>query len=403
MKPKPFSFKRRIWLYDRADFDLFRNKCNNVNWDEIIDDNIHIDRCVMNFNNQIIKIAEECIPNKIITVRQNELPWVDSHIRRLIRRRNRYRKKAKRINSEYLWNKFKIIRNQVVNKLRNAKNNYYENICLKLKSNKFGTKEWWKLSKQLSNPSTKQSIPTLLTDYGTAVHDDTDKANLLNRFFCSQSSINDSGKTLPPSINNVSPVLQAIAIPTPDVKDFLNCLDISKAVGPDGLSPRLLKEAANVLAPPMCKLFNYSLKLKQFPTSWKVANIIPVYKKNDPQKVENYRPISLLCIIAKVFEKCVHKQLHNFIVSIKLLSPHQSGFTKNDSTVNQLLFLTNEFANALEDGKEIRVIFFDITKAFDRVWHAGLLYKLKSFGISGDLLLWIENYLSSRYQKVLFL
>ena len=163
----------------------------------------------------------------------------------------------------------------------------------------------------------------------------------------------------------------------------------------------MLKEGSDALSYPLCRLFNLSLQKHQFPSSWKVANVVPVFKKSDPQKVENYRPISLLSLIGKVFEKCVYKQIHNFIVTNNIITPHQSGFTIGDSTVNQLLYLSNEFSKALDDGKEIRVVFFDISKAFDRVWHKGLIYKLKNIGITGSLLLWIENHLLSRKQKVL--
>ena len=105
--------------------------------------------------------------------------------------------------------------------------------------------------------------------------------------------------------------------------------------------------------------------------------------------------------MSKVFEKCVYKYLHNYIVANNLLTPHQSGFTHGDSTINQLLFLSNEISQALDSGKEIRIVFFDISKAFDRVWHKGLILKLKSFGVGGSLLGWIKDYLSFRKQKVI--
>ena len=83
-----------------------------------------------------------------------------------------------------------------------------------------------------------------------------------------------------------------------------------------------------------------------------------------------------------------------------MISEHHSGFTTGDSTTNQLLFISNEFSKALDAGKEIRVVFFDISKAFDRVWHKGLIYKLSKMGITGNLLDWIKSYLSSRKQRV---
>ena len=108
----------------------------------------------------------------------------------------------------------------------------------------------------------------------------------------------------------------------------------------------------------------------------------PCPQKEDKNIIGNYRPISLLPISSKVFEKCIYKHIFNFIRD--LITEHQSGFTINDSTRNQLLYIVNMFSKALDEGKGIRVIFFDISKAFDRVWHRGLLFKLKKMGIVGN-------------------
>ena len=137
-----------------------------------------------------------------------------------------------------------------------------------------------------------------------------------------------------------------------------------------------------------------------FPFAWKSANVVPVYKKGDKTNTTNYRPISLISCIGKVFEKCVFKHLHNYIVFNKKLSPLQSGFTPGDSAVFQLVDLCHTFSKAVDDGKEVRVIFCDISKAFDRVWHRGLLFKLRRMGIGGNLLGWFKSYLENRTQRV---
>jgi hypothetical protein len=99
-------------------------------------------------------------------------------------------------------------------------------------------------------------------------------------------------------------------------------------------------------------------------------------------------------------ERCVYKHIYNFLLENRIISSNQSGFTPGDSAINQLLYITNKFGKALDDGKEVRVVFCDVSKAFDRVWHKGLLTKLKSIGIQGPLLSWIENYLLDRKQRV---
>ena len=390
-----------MWLYEKGNFDAFRDELSQLDWDSILNEEESIDTCVSNFTESLLTVASKCIPNKIITIRQNDLPWLDNNTKKLMRKRKRLRIKANKTRSDYYWSKYKIIRNTVVSNLRNARKAYFDMICGKINSSKFGSKDWWKLTKQLTESSTTRSISIVTTDEGTVLHDDFDKANLLNEFFCRQSTIIESGKNLPTITSDMPQVLENVIITPDDVKDVLKNLDTSKAQGPDFISPRILKEAADILTPHLCRLYNLSLNSKHFPSAWKIANVIPIHKKDDQSKVGNYRPISLLSILGKIFEKCVYKYIYNFIVSNKLLTPHQSGFTKGDSTVNQLLHLSNEFSKALDNGKEIRVIFFDISKAFDRVWHRGLIYKLKTFGIRGNILQWIENYLSSRKQKVL--
>ena len=112
--------------------------------------------------------------------------------------------------------------------------------------------------------------------------------------------------------------------------------------------------------------------------------------------ISNYRPISLLNSESKVFERIVFK----YLLDNNLLSSLQSGFLPRDSTINQLTFLYNTFCQALDAGKEVRAVFCDISKAFDRVWHSGLLYKLQATGVTGDALNWFKSYLADRKQRV---
>ena len=171
-----------------------------------------------------------------------------------------------------------------------------------------------------------------------------------------------------------------------EVELFLKALPIGKATGPDGINNCILRELAHELSPPLCSLLNQSLILGIVPDIWKEAHVCPIPKGGDRTAVSNYRPISLLSNINKVLERIVCKHLYNHFLENDILKPLQSGFIPGDSTVNQLLFLYNAFCKALDAGKEVRVIFCDISKAFDRVWHAGLIHKLRAAGISGNLL-----------------
>ena len=117
--------------------------------------------------------------------------------------------------------------------------------------------------------------------------------------------------------------------------------------------------------------------------------------------VSNYRPISLLHAEDKVFERLIFKYFFNQLQDNNLLSSLQSGFIPGDSTLNQLTFLYNTFCQALDAGKEVKAVFCDISKAFDRVWHSGLLHKLQAAGVTGAVLAWFRNYLCDRKQRVI--
>ena len=130
------------------------------------------------------------------------------------------------------------------------------------------------------------------------------------------------------------------------------------------------------------------------------ANVVPTYKKNDKQLVKNCRPISLLPICGKIFEHFIYNKLFHFFQENNLISPNQSGFKPGDSFTNQLLAITHEIYKSFDDGYEVRGVFLDISKSFDKVWHKGLIYKLKQNGISGKLLNLITDFLSNRKQWV---
>ena len=135
---------------------------------------------------------------------------------------------------------------------------------------------------------------------------------------------------------------------------------------------------------------------------WKLANVIPILKKGDKQLIKKYSPISLLPICGNIFEKIIFNSVYNYLNTNNLITKIQSGFRPGDSTTNQLLYLVNEIHKTFDDPKslEVRAVFLDISKAFGKVWHDGLLFKLNQNGITGSLLKLFENYLHTREQRV---
>ena len=173
----------------------------------------------------------------------------------------------------------------------------------------------------------------------------------------------------------------------------LKQLDINKATGSNGIPVRLLKETADQIAPSLTMLFNKSLWLGIFPEDWKLANIVPIFKKGKRDFVENYRPISLLPVVSKVLERCVLAGLQNY--TSHFISREQHGFLAGRSCVTQLTSVLHYIG-----GKQIDIIYLDMSNAFDKVDHTKLLGRLHQYGITGKLHDWFRSYLQGRKQQV---
>ena len=400
-KPSKTTHKRHIWLYDKGDYTKYRRLLNDTDWNQILL-TPDLNETVNKVTDVIIESAKAAIPNKTVIIRPEEPKWINCNIKRQIRQRKRLFKIAKRRNNAITWTKFRQKRNAVTTLIRNAKQKYNEKLASDLKDSTLNSKSWYKITSNLLNPNSEtQSIPFLETDDMLA-ETNTEISEVLNSYFTEQATIDDSNATLPNVVAPEYPFLESIYISDEDVKDSISLLKTNKAPGPDSISPKLIKEGASQLISPLRKLFNKSLRLQHFPDSWKDANVIPIHKKDNFTKPCNYRPISLLSYLGKLMERCIHKHISNYLKQNNVITHFQSGFQSGDSTINQLVYLNNTFLNALDKGKEIRIVFCDVSKAFDRVWHKGLLFKLKSIGLSGDILEWFSSYLNTRRQRVCY-
>ena len=396
-RKKSPCFKRSVWDYKHANFDTFREKLFDVDWDACFDSD-NIDVITDLWTDTFLKCAENSIPHKDVTIRPDDVPWYTNSLRALKRKIHRIHKKAKK--RPALLPYFRQLRNTYIENLRLAEQAYYQRLEDSVNSTATQKKtSWWQTVKFFLNKNQTTDIPSLCHENQT-VTDNEAKAQLLNEFFVSHATVDDSNFHLPPTHNIHCNLLRTIVASETEVQNILESLDVSKANGPDGISARLLREGAPAISKSLAKLFNFSLDSHRFPSQWKRANVVPIFKKGCPSSCNSYRPISLLNIVSKVFEKVVFKHVFNFFRDNAVLSECQSGFIPGDSTVNQLLYLYHHFCEAVDLQKEVRVVFCDITKAFDRVYHPGLLFKLRNAGIEGPLLSWFADYLDHRQQRV---
>ena len=209
-------------------------------------------------------------------------------------------------------------------------------------------------------------------------------ADLFNSFFASVFTI-DSAVEKTACIRSDT-VISDLTLNESTILAALKALEVGKATGPDEIPAKLLKETASVIAPSLCRIFNKSLQLGSLPSDWKLANVVPVHKKGAKDHVENYRPISLLPIVSKVFEHCVLNSIRFHLYQV--ISPKQHGFCTRRSCITNLLEALDHIGSLLDSGSQVDTIYLDMSKAFDKVSHRRLIHKLIQAGFGGKLLNW---------------
>ena len=234
------------------------------------------------------------------------------------------------------------------------------------------------------------------------VTDFKEKANIFNLFFVNQCNLLENGSAIPEVVFKTNHRLNNITFSNDDISKILKTLNPNKAHGYDGISIKMILLCVDTISSPLSKIFKTAIENGIFPDEWKKGNVVPVHKKENKQLIKNYRPISLLPIFGKMFEKIIYKNLFEYFQNNNFLSIHQSSFRIGDSCVSQLIAITHELYKSMDatPSLETRGVFLDISKAFDKVWHEGLLYRLKCYGVEGGSYKLIENYLKNRKQRV---
>ena len=222
----------------------------------------------------------------------------------------------------------------------------------------------------------------------------------LTPFSLKALSTRAAGFLRPDGTWNTTPKMPPINITEEGVRKILSQLNPHKAPGPGRISPLDLKELADVIAPVITRLFRDSLSQAKTPDTWREAHVTPVYKKGEKYKAINYRPVSLTCILCKQMEHISASTIMTHLNSSTLLYDKQHGFLSERSCEMQLLEFTDDVLKTLRDSKQCDIIIMDFSKAFDKVSHDRLLYKVDHAGIDPQTCAWVKSFLSLRTQKV---
>ena len=341
---------------------------------------------VLTLNEVILNVFRNYVANIYITIDDKDPVWMNGTIKNKMKVRNNLFKQYiqnGRFESDFIL--IERLGNELSDLTSQAKALYYENLARKLNKPLLQAKTYWSILKTFYNDKKVPLIPPLLVD-DKFVTDIKTKANIFNKFFADQCTPLKNNIILPSNqIFLTQARLEFLDFNEGEILKIIRALNINKPHGHDDISIRMIKICDKSLLNPLTILFKNSTLSCCYPDIWKKSHIIPAHKKNDKRLVNNYRPICLLPIFGKTFEKIIFNRIYDFLLKEELLNPNQSGFRSSDSCINRLLAITHQIFEAFDCNPplEIRSVFLDISKAFDKVWHEGLLYKLKSMGISG--------------------
>ena len=378
----------------RGDYNKFRQLLNNTDWEGEFS-NKSMSEMWNRFKMIFEDYQQQCIPFKVIRKNKTKKPlWWTADIKRALNSKKRAFRQMKRSGREVDIECYRNIRNNVTKLIK--KNKRLGEINLAKSSNKDPKKffSYYKYNRK------GQETVGPIENNGQIITSTLDTVNIFNRYFSSvftdenvgsYSLINETGYM----DNSLMPVLNRNEIK----KEILNIKD-RKACGPDGVTVRLLKEGGDSLVDALFLMYTASIKTGVLPEDWKLANITPVFKKGSRKLVSNYRPISLTSLIVKVLEKLIRGWIQTHLDHNEILRGTQHGFRSGRSCLTNLLSFLDYVTDKVDNGEDVDIVYLDFSKAFDKVPHKRLVYKLSQYNINPFLVKWIESWLHDRKQRV---
>ena len=352
--------------------------------------------------NNIRSEIDKMCPVKTFKVAANKDPWITNEILEEIRDKDLALKKARRTGKHHDWAFARNERNRVGRLIEVARKDFFEE---EQKNSKGDPKKFWRNIVSVIPGKKGEQANISLIDTSTNLQVQAeDTPSYINGFFTSiGTNLAKDFKSawVPNSPPFQESNLSEIATDFEEIHTLCKEINVGKSSAIDLLATKILKDAFLVLVLQLVYLFNISLGNGIFPSKWKSATVIPLFKGGSRSDVGNYRPISLLPLPGKLLEKVVHNRISAFFETNDLLCDEQCGFRKDRSTTLSIVNLTNSLLTAINNHETCFAVFIDLKKAFDTVNHEILLQKLGHMGIKGQLLLWISNYLHDRSQKTL--
>ena len=360
----------------------------------------------------IIATMDRVIPIKKVKIhkyKHKKSPWITFGIIKSIKFKDKLYRSLKQLSPDtppFLTSKHNLrIYKGILNTcIRKAKKNYYYSQLQKFKSDITQT---WNTLRQIINKEKQETTNFELNKDGKIITDLKVIVSEFNNYFSTvgpdlaKQFESDSKIDFRSYLKNtISSNFTFRNINTHDVNKIINDMKTKTSTGHDNISNKLLKSLQVVISKSLTLIINQSLNTGIFPQKLKLAKVIPIHKKGEKTKLQNYRPISLLPSISKIFERVVFNQLYEYLEKHNLLNSNQYGFRKGFSTEYAILHLVDKIINDMDKLKLPITIYLDLSKAFDTLNFDILIQKLQYFGVTGIPLAWFNNYLSNRKQYV---
>ena len=393
------EIERKIWLWDRANWSQMKAELSQVDWDIILCGDANSQAQAL--TNLIISLQDKYVPSRTYTSKPGDQPWFGFRCRNSAEHKYKMWRRYKRHPTRHNRRLYTQACKEMTSTSKWAKRRWENELKQKLSNPNIEHKQWWTLVKDIQGHGHDTTIPPLNKRDGTVAANNQQKADVLGQLFSQKMRVAEPDRT-PPTLPTVrhADTLTNIRICRAKVRKLLQGLNTRKAIGLDNVSPHTLKKCSSELAEPLSVLFETCLRENCWPSIWKQARVVPVHKKLSKSEPGNYRPISLLSVISKVFEKILADEINQFLEDNNILSQKQFGFRASRSTADLLLLSTQQWQNTLDAGRRTLVVALDIAGAFDRVWHRGLVEKMRAKGIQGNLLSLLQDYLVGRTMQV---
>ena len=384
------------YQFHKGNYIQMNEDLKDKKWHELMRE-ASAEESFMLFSDILNKVMKDNIPKPSSKYRKRKRLWIN---------RKAFRQRKKKIN---VFKRFRIggidLEAQAARKQANALSHLTDKLRKSFerdlaKNAKKNPKGFWKYYQSLTK--TRSDIGDIMKSDGTTASCNKEKAEALNDFFSSVFT-NENISNIPNlEEKNFDHPLSSIEITPEKVFKKLKKLKKNKSAGPDGFHPRVLWECAEAIKVPLALIFNKSLEEAKLPSEWKLGNIKALYKqKGKRNNPGNYRPISLTSVIGKIMEALIKDEIVEHFMRNELFCDEQHGFVPGRNCITQLLCCLEAWTVLLDAGYPVDILYLDFRKAFDTVPHKRLLEKLKSYGIRGRLLRWIENFLQDRKQRVL--